>query len=134
MFVNFSNLSIFKKKLLASKLRDKSIDALAALKMAERCLHGPPSNVRLLVAKIAFDASHGKNKLLSIEQIERFRLLMQRIELITDFQYNTQQICDTSFLYWHQSLLKAYLRQIVDKKLDFHSFQVSYHILSIKLI
>uniref|UniRef100_A0A1I8PPY3 WASH complex subunit 4 n=1 Tax=Stomoxys calcitrans TaxID=35570 RepID=A0A1I8PPY3_STOCA len=117
-------LNTCKKKLLSSKLRDKGVDALSALKIAERCLYGPPSKVRILVAKLAFDvACNGSNKLLSMEQFERFRLLVQRIEMISDFQEHIKQICDTSFLYWHQSILKAYLKQIVDKKLDFHSFQ-----------
>lgn len=115
-----------KKKLISSKLREKGVDALSALKIAERCLHGPPGKVRILVAKLAFDvACNGSNKILTSEQFERFRLLIQRIEMLSDFQEHVKKICDTSFLYWHQSILRAYLKQIVDKKLDFHSFQVS---------
>ncbi|XP_075157033.1 strumpellin and WASH-interacting protein isoform X2 [Haematobia irritans] len=117
-------LNTSKKKLLSSKLRDKGVDALSALKIAERCLYGPPSKVRILVAKLAFDvACNGSIKMLSVEHFERFRLLIQRIEMISDFQEHITQICDTSFLYWHQSILRAYLKQIIDKKLDFHSFQ-----------
>ncbi|XP_037817171.1 WASH complex subunit 4 [Lucilia sericata] len=112
-----------KKKIISSKLRDKSVDALAALKITERCLHGPPSKVRILVAKLAFDASSAKYKILSSEQQERFRNLIKRIELISDLQDNIHEMCDTSFLFWHQSILRAYLKQIVDKKLDFNSFQ-----------
>lgn len=106
-------------------MRDKSVDALAALKITERCLHGPPSKVRILVAKLSFDASSAKYKILNAEQQERFRNLIKRIELITELQDSIKQMCDTTFLFWHQSILKAYLKQIVDKKLDFNSFQVN---------
>ncbi|KAM7347457.1 strumpellin and WASH-interacting protein [Cochliomyia hominivorax] len=112
-----------KKKIISSKLRDKCVDALAALKITERCLHGPPSKVRILVAKLSFDASSAKYKILSTEQQERFRLLLKRIELISELQDAIEEMSDTSFLFWHQSILRAYLKQIVDKKFDFNSFQ-----------
>lgn len=79
-----------------------------------------------MVGKLSFDASSAKYKILSTEQQERFRSLIKRIELITELQDSIKEMCDTSFLFWHQSILKAYLKQIVDKKLDFNSFQVSY--------
>uniref|UniRef100_A0A1A9WID3 WASH complex subunit 4 n=1 Tax=Glossina brevipalpis TaxID=37001 RepID=A0A1A9WID3_9MUSC len=117
-------LSNCKKKLISSKLAERGVDALAALKICERCLHGPPSKVRILVAKLAFDAScNVKNRSVTQEQQERFRSLMQRIEKMAEFQLHVQRIGDASFLYWHQSILQAYLKQVVDKKLDFQSFQ-----------
>lgn len=115
----------FQKKIISSKLRDKSVDAFAALKITERCLNGPPSIVRILVGKLAFDAASAKYKILTTEQQERFRSLIKRIELITNLQDSIHEMCDSSFLFWHQSILKAYLKQIIDKKLDFNSFQVS---------
>ncbi|XP_073827838.1 strumpellin and WASH-interacting protein [Musca autumnalis] len=117
-------LNACKKKLTSSKLKEKGVDALSAIKIAERCLLGPPSKIRILVAKLSFDvACNGSSKFLNMEQFERFRLLIQRIEIISDFQQHIKEICETSFLYWHQSIFRAYLKQIVDKKLDFHSFQ-----------
>uniref|UniRef100_A0A1B0BTZ9 WASH complex subunit 4 N-terminal domain-containing protein n=1 Tax=Glossina palpalis gambiensis TaxID=67801 RepID=A0A1B0BTZ9_9MUSC len=117
-------LSNCKKKLISSKLAERGVDALAALKICERCLHGPPSKARILVAKLAFDAScNVKNRSVTQEQQERFRNLMQRIEIMAEFQLHIEEIGDASFLCWHQSILQAYLKQIVDKKLDFQSFQ-----------
>lgn len=114
------------KKLISSKLAERGVDALAALKICERCLQGPPSKARILVAKLAFDAScNVKNRSVTQEQQERFRNLVQRIEIMAEFQLHIQEIGDASFLCWHQSILQAYLKQIVDKKLDFESFQVN---------
>lgn len=95
------------------------------MKITERCLHGPASNARILVAKLAFDAASFKHKIITQEQQERFRNIIKRIEMLNDFHNSLLEMCETSFLFWHQSILRAYLKQIVDKNFDFNSFQVS---------
>lgn len=112
-----------KKKITSTTMHDKNVDALAALKICEKCLQGPATRTRILVASLAINATNSSARTLAIDQYERFTSIIHRIELLASFQENLKQLCDTSFIYWHQSLLSAYLKQIVEKKMDFHSFQ-----------
>lgn len=105
-------------------MHDRNVDALAALRIAEKCMTGPPTKTRTLLTKLAVNATNLNNRTLPQDQWERFQLLMSRITILADFQSNIDDLCDTTFIYWHQSVLSAYLKQVVERKLDFNSFQV----------
>ncbi|XP_055844136.1 WASH complex subunit 4 [Episyrphus balteatus] len=112
-----------KKKITSTTMHDRNVDALAALKICEKCLQGPATRTRILVACLAVNATNSAGRTLPIDQYDRFTSIIHRIELLATFQENLKQLCDTSFIYWHQSLLSAYLKQIIEKKMDFNSFQ-----------
>ncbi|XP_037936689.1 WASH complex subunit 4 [Teleopsis dalmanni] len=112
-----------KKKITSTKMLDRNVDALAAIKIAEKCLNGTCSQNRILTAKLAVNATNFHNRCLPTEMYEKFRTIMERIELLSDFEINLKNICDTSYIYWHQSILTAYLKHIVDRKMDYNSFQ-----------
>ncbi|XP_067640358.1 WASH complex subunit 4 isoform X2 [Eurosta solidaginis] len=113
----------FEKRIAAAKMHNRNVDALAALRIAEKCMTGPPTKLRTLITKLAVNATNLNNRTLPQDQCERFQLLMARILTLADFQANVAKICDTSFIYWHQLVLSAYLKQVVERKLDFNSFQ-----------
>lgn len=114
------------KKLVTSKLNASGVDSLAALQIAERCLTGPPNKNRSLTAKLSLSLCMSKQlqNALSQEKQDIFRMIMKRIELISDMQTYIEQITDLSFLYWHQALVLAYLQQSYNDR-DISSFKVT---------
>ncbi|XP_018798524.1 PREDICTED: WASH complex subunit 7 homolog [Bactrocera latifrons] len=120
-------LNLCKKRITAAKMHDRNVDALASLRIAEKCMTGPPTKTRTLLTKLAVNATNLNNRTLPQDQCERFQLLMSRITILADFHSNMNELCDTTFIYWHQSVLSAYLKQVVERKLDFNSFQYILH-------
>uniref|UniRef100_W8BNL3 WASH complex subunit 7 n=1 Tax=Ceratitis capitata TaxID=7213 RepID=W8BNL3_CERCA len=117
-------LNICKKRITAAKMHNRNVDALAALRIAEKCMTGPPTRTRTLLTKLAVNATNLNNRTLPQDQWE---LLMSRVTILADFQTNMHDLCSTTFIYWHQSVLTAYLKQVVERKLDFNSFQYIVH-------
>ncbi|XP_054727038.1 WASH complex subunit 4 [Anastrepha obliqua] len=116
-------LNLYKKRITAAKMHNRNVDALAALRIAEKCMAGPPTKMRVFITKLAVNATNLNNRTLPQDQCERFQVLMSRILILADCQKNVDDLCDTTFIYWHQSVLSAYLKQVVERKLDFNSFQ-----------
>lgn len=102
------------------------MDSLAALEIAERSLTtGPPNKSRVLMAKLALSLCMSKqlqNCWDSGDQYS-FRMLIRRIEYISELKNYIQQFNDPTFLYWHQAIVWANLQQSF-KDRDLSSFKV----------
>lgn len=112
-----------RKKFSLDKNNEKKLDVISSLKIVERCLSGPPTNSRLTVTSLAMDSANFNSQGLIGEFYEKFQRVFKKLQILSQFQDDLKRVCDSSFLYWHQSLLSAYLKQVVEKKIDFESFE-----------
>ncbi|XP_037025410.1 WASH complex subunit 4 [Bradysia coprophila] len=99
----------------SKKYFTKNIDSLTALQTAERCMYGPMTSNRLLATKIALSLTDSLNaRLFTIEQIRQIQTLFSNIELFANFRRLIDRLTDTSFMYWHQSILSGYVRAVLN--------------------
>lgn len=112
-----------RKKLSMDKNNDKKLDVISSLRIVERCLAGPPTKSRLIVINLAMDSANFNSQGLITEFYDRFKKTLRKLQILGEFQEDLKKVCDSSFIYWHQSLLSAYLKQVVEKKIDFESFE-----------
>lgn len=112
-----------RKKFTVDKNNDKKLDVISSLRIVERGLAGPPSNSRLIVVNLAMDSANFNSQGLISDFYEKFKKVLRKLQVLGQFQEDLKQVCDSSFIYWHQSLLSAYLKQVVEKKIDFESFE-----------
>lgn len=115
--------------MVTSKLNAHGVDSLAALEIAERCLTGPPNKNRALIAKLSLSLcmSQQLQNSLPQDQQDEYRMLIKRIEFMSEFQNYIQQMSDPAFLYWHQAIVLAYLQQSF-KNQEINSFMVGVRI------
>lgn len=111
-----------RKKITLDKNNVK-LDVISSLRIVERCLAGPPTNSRLIVINLAMDSANFNSQGHINEFYEQFKKILRKLQILGKFQEDLKQVCDSSFIYWHQSLLSAYLKQVVEKKIDFESFE-----------
>ncbi|KAJ6648574.1 WASH complex subunit 4 [Pseudolycoriella hygida] len=105
----------------SKKYFTKNIDSLTALQVAERCMYGPMTKNRLLATKIALSLTDSLNaRLFTVEQIRQIQNLFANIELFANYRNIIDRLTNTSFMYWHQSILSGYVRAVlnIDRCLD----------------
>ncbi|XP_053691132.1 WASH complex subunit 4 [Sabethes cyaneus] len=97
-----------KKKLISEakqakmKKSEAFIDKLSAFHVIERCMSGPANRKRLIVARLAISVSDPRQTL-TPESYERIRILLNQLETLSNIQSKISQLCNTQFMYWHQS-------------------------------
>lgn len=109
----------------SKKYFTKNIDSLTALQIAERCMYGPMTSDRLLATKMALSLTDSLNaRLFTIEQMRQMQTMSTNIELFANYRNIIERLTDTTFMYWHQSILSGYVRAVlnINKNLD-HSSQ-----------
>lgn len=112
-----------RKKFSLDKNNDKKLDVISSLRIVERCLAGPPTKSRFIVINLAMDSANFNSQGLINDFYEKFQKVLRKLQILGKFQEDLKKVCDSSFIYWHQSLLSAYLKQVVEKKIDFESFE-----------
>lgn len=99
----------------SKKYFTKNIDSLTALQIAERCMYGPMTSNRLLATKIALSLTDSMNaRLFTVEQIRQLQTLFTNIELFANYRSIIDRLTDTTFMYWHQSILSGYVRAVLN--------------------
>ncbi|XP_055688108.1 WASH complex subunit 4 [Lutzomyia longipalpis] len=107
-----------KKTLSRDNYNERILDSLAALQIAERCFYGPATRTRINIARIALCVFESNATSLNVEYVEKLMKILERLSLIVDLQDTLNRVCDTSFLFWHQSLFRSYLKQYFDQGID----------------
>ncbi|GAB0101012.1 WASH complex subunit 4 [Sergentomyia squamirostris] len=109
-----------RKTLSLDTYSEKSLDSLAALQIAERSLHGPATEIRLTVATIALSVFEGNTTSVNADYAQNLRKILTRLALVVNLRSTLDRVCGTSFLFWHQSLFRSYLKQYFDQNVDHH--------------
>lgn len=76
---------------------------------------------RLLATKIALSLTDSLNaRLFTIEQMRQIQTLFSNIELFANYRNIIDRLTDTTFMYWHQSILSGYVRAVlnINRNLD----------------
>ncbi|XP_059616023.1 WASH complex subunit 4 [Phlebotomus argentipes] len=107
-----------RKTLSRDNYNEKTLDSLAAFQITERCLYGPATRTRITIAKIALSVFEANATSLNIEYVQKLARILARLTIIVDLQETLDRVCDTSFLFWHQSLFRSYLKQYFDYGVD----------------
>lgn len=112
-----------RRKLSADKNNEKKLDVISSLRIVERCLAGPATDSRLMVINLAMDSANFNSQGIISDFYQKFNKALKKLQILGQFQDDLNQICDSSFIYWHQKILSAYLKQVVEKKIDFECFE-----------
>lgn len=100
-------------------MTDRHLDILTSLEIVKKCLYGPGTTKRVLIARLALSASD-PNYTFTLDYIQKLEKLLIRLELIAELKDNIKRCCNPSFLYWHQSIFSIYLKQTMEQKMDFN--------------
>uniref|UniRef100_A0A1B0D0L9 WASH complex subunit 4 n=1 Tax=Phlebotomus papatasi TaxID=29031 RepID=A0A1B0D0L9_PHLPP len=106
-----------RKSLSCENYNERILDSLAALQITERCLYGPATKNRITIAKITLSVFEC-NALNCQEYIQKLFKILGRLSIILDLQEIVDRLCETSFLFWHQSLFCNYIKQYFEQRTD----------------
>lgn len=103
------------------------MDVLSAVNIAEDLLYGPVTKQRLLLIRLTLSTVADSNKLISAEQLTKIQVLCDQMENLMDIQISVDGddgVCSMKFLYWHQSMLTIYLKQLYSQNQDVQRVKV----------
>lgn len=100
-------------------MSDRNLDILTSLEIVKKCLYGPGTTKRVLIARLALSAAD-PNYTFTSDYIQKLEKLLIRLEIIAELRDNIKRCCNSSFLYWHQSIFSIYLKQTMEQKMDFN--------------
>lgn len=106
-----------KKKVMMDARKEKKFDLSSSLVLVERLLYGTVSVNRLNAISLALNLSEPV-KSFGNDYLGRLLKLLDHMMILSQLQTNVQKLCDPSFLFWHQNLVSAYFKQILDHPLD----------------
>lgn len=84
-------------------------------------MYGPMTSNRLLATKMALSLTDSLNaRLFTVEQMRQIQTLFSNIELFANYRNIIDRLTDTTFMYWHQSILSGYVRAVlnINRSLD----------------
>lgn len=84
-------------------------------------MYGPMTSNRLLATKMALSLTDSLNaRLFTIEQMRQIQIMFSNIDLFANYRNIIDRLTDTTFMYWHQSILSGYVRAVlnINKNLD----------------
>lgn len=90
---------------------ERDIDLLSALQLSERCLLGPTTAQRILIARLALSIAD-PTTIFSVDQLEIVSDRMGRIEALLELRQHLRRQCDATFVYWHQTILAGFVKQV----------------------
>lgn len=118
--------SATKRKLLETKMSEKQVDILSALNICEKALYGPPTARRAYIARLALAAADPL-KTFEIADMGSLDSHLKDLERIAKSMKLVEQMCDTTFLYWHQSVIPMHMKQIIASQSNSQQLTVSLH-------
>lgn len=90
---------------------ERDIDRLSALQLAERALFGPATAQRVLVARLALSVAD-PTAVFGAAELEVLSDRLGRLEGLLELRGVLARRGDTTFVYWHQTILAGYVRQV----------------------
>ena len=97
----------------ATTYNERNIDILSALQLSEKCMFGPATKLRILITRLTLSIADPM-KIFSIEHLDKLSKTLTNLETFIDLQNYLTKITDSSFIYWHQTILPNHLKQIID--------------------
>ncbi|XP_054280077.1 WASH complex subunit 4-like [Macrosteles quadrilineatus] len=124
--LSFQALSIIaaaKKGLMSDKkFSEKHVDMLSSLVLAEKCLNGPPTRERLLVARIALSVANQKQTFRD-EDLTSLSVTLASLARIPRLIHRLEQATNCNFLYWHRVILPIYFTALYESKGHLHGIK-----------
>lgn len=102
-----------KKKLTESSVNERHLDIIAALTIAEKAFYGPPTLRRMYVGRLALGAAD-PGKTFDSDVLSKFEKYLREIEIVIKITEKIEQVTDSSFLYWHSSIIPLHFRMIYE--------------------
>ncbi|CAO1421142.1 unnamed protein product [Diamesa serratosioi] len=106
-----------KKKVSSELHKEKKVDILSSLMIAEKLLHGTVSINRMNVICLSLNLTEPVNTF-NNESLLKLVKIVDNLIILSELQLNINVLCDSSFLFWHQNLLSVYFKQILDHPLN----------------
>jgi WASH complex subunit 7 len=122
-------LQSVKKKVtseVSTNYNERSIDVLSALQIAEKAFYGPGTVRRTQVFRLAIGLADPASTF-SIDYQSKLQKILFRLDVIANLQAHVSKSCDSTFLYWHQSLLPIYLKSLLESNQDLQKVQYIVH-------
>jgi hypothetical protein len=99
---------------------------LSALQIAEKAFYGPGTFQRIQVFRLALGLADPASTF-SVDYQNKLQKILFRLELITNLSQNITMLCDSTFLYWHQSLFPVYFKNLLECNIDLQKIQVKHN-------
>lgn len=119
-YLQFHALNVIgacKKKVMMDAKKEKKFDLSSSLVLVEKLLFGTVSANRLNAISLALNLSEPV-KSFGSDYLGRLLKLLDHMMILLHLQTNLEKLCDPSFLFWHQNLVSAYFKQILENPLD----------------
>lgn len=103
------------------------MDVLSAVNITEDLLYGPVTKQRLLLIRLTLSTVADSSKLINTEQLTKLQILCNQMENLMDIQKFVDEedgVCSMKFLYWHQSMITIYLKQLYSQNQDVQRVKV----------
>jgi hypothetical protein len=117
-------LNSSKKTVSTSEKRFKEIrvDAMSSLVIAENCLSGSPTQLRLTVTTLCLNLA---NQIKCLNDAERHALydMLAKLNTMISLLRQLDEVAECKFMYWNKSTLPLYLEDVTKRQLDFNRVQ-----------
>lgn len=119
-YLQFHTLNVIngcKRKVMTDAKKEKKFDLSSALVLVEKLLYGTVSVDRLNAIALVLNLSEPA-KSFGSDYLGRLIKLLDHLMVLSQFKIQLEKLCDPSFLFWHQNLVTAYFKQILDHPLN----------------
>lgn len=116
-------INMGKKRLISDKkYSERRLDVLSALVLAEKSLNGPGSKERRLITYLAMSLGV-QMKSFRDDEGATFSNIMRELDFICDLRQKVRQVCDCSFMYWHNVVFPKYIEDLYENGVGIHNIQ-----------
>jgi hypothetical protein len=119
-YLQFQALFVIKNavlKVVGEPTNDTKFDVLSSLRLVENLLRGSGTKNRLNITCLALNFSDPLSTF-GPDYLAKLQEVLKHLKTFSDLQEIVEDICYSTFLFWHQSLLPAYLKQISEQNND----------------
>lgn len=100
------------------------MDILSSLVVAEKCLNGPPTRQRLLVARLALSVANQRHTFRD-DELSALSAALGSLTRIPKLQERLDKATNCDFLYWHRVILPIYFNAVYESKNHLHRIKAS---------
>jgi len=135
LHIGLSNVKEVKDSILSNlnkssrDLLDSRRDAQSIINILENALKGPPSEKRVLVAKVAFDWSRGRCYGEDEEKGEIIHAVLERIQSMVALLDDIAELCNGGPAYWHRQLFSNYFSSLYANATESSKFPILHLVL-----
>ena len=118
-YLQFHTLNVIgacKKKVMTDAKKEKKFDLSSSLVLIEKLLYGTVSVDRLNAIYLALNLCEPM-KSFGSDYVGRLWKFLDHMLVLVQLQRNLKNLCDPSFLFWHQNLVSVYFKQSMEHSL-----------------